>query len=249
MRKQTVRVPVQKIQTETPPHCRKHGAASANEIESRIAKRTREQDMCPICRLRSYLRERRGKKSEERAWVERGYASPSPSWIKRSVLLRSGAKNATWVETGTFLGDTAALLAKEAREVHTIEPEHSLFERAKERFRDEPRIHVIHGLSENIFPSLLPTLEGKVNFWLDGHYSGGITHKGPTDCPVRDELANIEKNLPRFESVVVLIDDIRCFDPSNPQFADYPGVDYLVDWAKRNNLRWHIEHDIFIALT
>ncbi|MDD5329776.1 MAG: hypothetical protein PHX38_07215 [Sulfuricella sp.] len=197
--------------------------------------------------FRTNLRARRGRKNEEREWVARDYASPSPSWIKRRVLLRAGEKNATWVETGTFLGDTTALLALESKAVHTIEPEQTLFRQAEARFRDNPCIHVIHGLSESVFPILLPTLRGKVNFWLDGHYSGGITHQGPTDCPVRDELANIEKNLALFESVTVLIDDIRCFDPSIPLYADYPDVNYLVDWARKNNLRWHIEHDIFVA--
>lgn len=197
--------------------------------------------------LRSRLRARRGQKNEEREWVARGYEAPSPSWIKRSVLLRLGAKNSTWVETGTFMGDTTALLAAESNAVYTIEPERSLFERAEARFSGDSRVHVIHGLSESVFPTLLPTLNGRVNFWLDGHYSGGITHQGPTDCPVRDELANIEKNLVHFESVTVLIDDIRCFDPSVPLYADYPSIDYLVDWARRNGLRWHIEHDIFVA--
>lgn len=200
-----------------------------------------------LSNLRSKLRERKGQKNEERVWAARGYESPSPSWIKRSVLLRLGAKDATWVETGTFMGDTTALLVSGSKAVHTIEPERALFEQAEARFRDDPRIRVIHGLSESVFPTLLPTINGKVNFWLDGHYSGGITHQGPTDCPVRDELANIEKNLPRFESVVVLIDDIRCFDPSIPLYADYPSVDYLVDWARKNDLQWHIEHDIFVA--
>lgn len=203
--------------------------------------------MSILSNVRSKLRARRGQKNEEREWAVRGYESPSPSWIKRSVLLRLGARDATWVETGTFLGDTTALLASGSREVYTIEPERTLFEQAEARFSGDTRVHAIHGLSEDIFPTLLPTLSGKVNFWLDGHYSGGITHQGPTDCPVRDELANIERNLSRFESVVVMIDDIRCFDPSVALYADYPSVDYLVDWARRNNLKWHIEHDIFVA--
>ena len=200
-----------------------------------------------LSNLRGTLRARRGRKNEEREWVARGYESPSPSWIKRGVLLRLGAKNATWVETGTFLGDTSALLAPGSNAVYTIEPDRALFERAQARFNGDSRIHVIHGLSEDVLPRLLATLNGKVNFWLDGHYSGGITHQGPTDCPVREELASIEANLSRFESVTVLIDDIRCFDPSNPLFADYPDLNYLVDWARKNGLRWHIEHDIFVA--
>jgi len=197
--------------------------------------------------LRAKLRAKRGRKNEEREWILRQYAAPSPARIKRAVLLRNGVSEGTWVETGTFMGDTAALLAHDGKEVYTIEPDNALFEKANARFQGNPSIHVIHGLSENILPTLLPTLSGTVNFWLDGHYSGGITHQGPTDCPVREELLNIESNLARYDKVTVLIDDIRCFDPSIPEYADYPDLDYLVDWARKNNLRWHIEHDIFIA--
>jgi hypothetical protein len=197
--------------------------------------------------LRSILRVRRGKKNQEREWVARDYEAPSPSWIKRSVLLRLGIKDAIWVETGTFEGDTTAILFPTAKMVYTMEPERKLFERAEARFHGNNRVRVMHGLSEEIFPKLLPTLTGKVNFWLDGHYSGGITHQGPTDCPVREELVNIEKNLSCFDSIVVMVDDVRCFDPTIPLYKDYPSRDYLVDWARRNKLAWHIEHDIFVA--
>jgi protein-L-isoaspartate O-methyltransferase len=95
--------------------------------------------------------------AEEREWIARCYQAPSPTWIKRSVLLRLGIKNATWVETGTFIGDTTALLARESRAVHTIEPQRTLFEQAELRFRDDSRVNVIHGLSEDVFPILLPT--------------------------------------------------------------------------------------------
>lgn len=197
--------------------------------------------------LRAKSRAQRGRKNEEREWALRKFAAPSPAHIKRAVLLRLGIPNAVWVETGTFMGDTAALLALTAKEVHTIEPDGALYEKAAARFKETPHVHVIHGLSENVFPVLLPTLSGSVNFWLDGHFSGGFTHKGPTDCPIRDELASIERSIGRFENLTVLIDDLRCFDPSNIEYADYPPVDFLVDWARKNSLSWHIEHDIFVA--
>lgn len=198
-------------------------------------------------KLGNCRRTKKGQKNEEFQWIKRGYESPSLLRIKHATLLRIGSKNATWVETGTFLGETTELLAKESKLVFTIEPEPNLFEKAKLRFIGQPHIQVIHGLSENIFPTLLPTLRGNINFWLDGHYSGGITHQGPTDCPVREELSSIEKNLSLYDKVTVLIDDVRCFNPSIPEYADYPDINFLVDWARKNDLVWHIEHDIFIA--
>jgi hypothetical protein len=64
------------------------------------------------------------------------------------------------------------------------------------------------GLSEEVLPFLLPTLSGDINFWLDGHFSGGITHKGPQDTPILDELVSISKYLRHFGTVCVMIDDI-----------------------------------------
>lgn len=198
-----------------------------------------------IASFRTARRNARGLRNEVLEWKKRRYAAPSPAHIKRSVLLRLGIPQATWVETGTFMGDTAALLATEASRVFTIEPERGLYEKAASRFAGDGRVKPIHGLSEDVFPSLLPTLSGDVNFWLDGHYSGGITHQGPTDCPVREELANIAANLKKFSRVVVLIDDVRCFNPAVPEYKDYPDLNYLVDWARENQMQWHIEHDIF----
>jgi hypothetical protein len=198
-------------------------------------------------KLRSRIREAKGRKNEFIEWESRGFLAPSPSNIKRAVLLRHGTPQTVWVETGTFKGDTTALLAQKCKQIHTIEPEPLLYAEAKNRFAGQDKVNVIHGLSENVFPQLLPTLSGDLNFWLDGHYSGGITHQGPIDCPVREELRHIQDNRHHFRRLTVLIDDIRCFDPTIPAYSDYPPLDELVDWARINRLKWHIEHDIFIA--
>lgn len=60
-------------------------------------------------------------------------------------------------------------------------------------------------------------------------------------------MQEISASLDRFDRIAVLIDDIRCFDPDLPGFSDYPPLDHVVDWARENNLKWHIEHDIFVA--
>ena len=60
------------------------------------------------------------------------------------------------------------------------------------------------------------------------------------------ELSAIENNFSNFDKLSILIDDVRCFLPSNVDYSDYPSIDYLVDWARRMNVCWRIEHDIFI---
>ena len=200
--------------------------------------------------LNAQRKEKRSLRNEPKQWAERGYAAPSPSYIKHQVILRNGIPNAIWVETGTYKGDTAAILADNAKKVFTIEPATQLFEDAKMRFSAKSNVEVIHGLSEEVFPNLIPKLTGEINFWLDGHFSTGVTHQGPKDSPIEEELACIEKNIGNFSKIAILVDDIRYFiNPSSHQFTGYPKIDVLVDWAKKNNLEWHIEHDIFVALT
>ena len=200
--------------------------------------------------VQQWIGSRRGAKQERKdmaQWRERGFAAPSPPFIKREVLARHSAPQATWVETGTFQGDTTAFLAERARKVISIEPEPALYAAAAARFRDRPNVELHAGLSEQVMPGVLKALSGDVRFWLDGHYSAGITHKGPKDTPIVDELALIGAALPAWGQVAVLVDDVRCFEPTNPEFADYPSRDFLVHWAVQHRLNWTIEHDIFVA--
>lgn len=164
-------------------------------------------------------------------------------WSKR------GLPDATWVETGTFLGQTTQLLAKHGTQVYSIEPEPKLFARARTLFSQCGTVEILNGTSEEVFPTLLPRITGDVNFWLDGHYSAGITFKGPQVTPILDELECISLNIDNFGRICVLVDDIRCFNPRLPEYATYPSLDRLVVWATRHKLDWHIEHDIFIAKT
>lgn len=180
-------------------------------------------------------------------WHGRQYAAPSPHYIKQTVLLRNATASATWVETGTYLGDTTQLLSQNSRFVYSIEPEPTLFDNAVKRFQGSANVKIIKGTSEAVFPGLLPTLQGDVNFWLDGHYSAGATFKGDKDTPIAEELAAIAANRAGMGKVCVLVDDIRLFSSSDPAFADYPKLDHLVDWARQNRFNWQIEHDIFVA--
>jgi hypothetical protein len=145
------------------------------------------------------------------------------------------------------LGQTTKELAKHGLFVYSIEPEPTLYSNASAFFQSFSNVEILRGFSEEILPSLLPKLSGDINFWLDGHYSGGVTQKGPQDTPILDELSCIAGNLRNFGNVCVMIDDIRCFGSSLEEFASYPSLKTLVDWAEEHNLGWHIEHDIFIA--
>jgi len=181
-----------------------------------------------------------------RKWRDRGYMENSPQLVKEKVLIKYGIQNAQWVETGTYIGTTTKFLADRFEYVHSIEPGIDSFKKAVERFMGR-NVKLYNDVSENVLPKLLPQLSGEINFWLDGHFSFGDTFKGEIDCPVEEELNAISKNLSLFSKVTILIDDVRCFLPSSDGCYDnYPSIDYLVDWARKHQFNWRVEHDIFV---
>lgn len=184
---------------------------------------------------------------EAQLWKYRLYDAPSPWYVKIDVLVRNSIPHATWVETGTFLGETTRILANHGTQVFSIEPAYDLYARAEHKFRNQTKIKILNGKSEDVFPILLKDIEGSVNFWLDGHYSAGATYQGEKDTPIAEELQHIERNMSRYSGISVFVDDVRCFGSSLTVYSTYPNIDYLVDWARRNKLKWHIEHDIFVA--
>jgi len=190
-----------------------------------------------------FVQESHRDKRECDLWVKRGCLGNAPQFVKQSIFIRYGIPNATWVETGTYLGTTTNFLEKNFGNVYTVEPSIELHANATKRFLGR-NIEVINGLSETVFPELIPKLSGNCNFWLDGHYSGGVTFEGESHCPIPQEFDAIEANLENFDKVAILVDDIRLFIP--PMEPDYPSIDWVVDWARKHNFTWCIEHDILI---
>jgi hypothetical protein len=182
-------------------------------------------------------------------WKKNRYSSPSPQFIKTQVLKRNGTQSGTWVETGTYLGDTTKFLAENFpnSRIISLEPQNLIFKFVKFRLRRKKNVEIVNGSSEEMFEKTVDKLVGPVNFWLDGHFSGDITYQGESISPIIKELNLIEKYKARMGDLAVLIDDIRDFDEDLN--SGYPSRDSLVAWANKNDLKWNIEQDIFIAKT
>ena len=178
-------------------------------------------------------------------WKNSDYLEYTPQFVKQKCFKKYGIANADWVETGTFLGTSTHYLSLRSPHVYSIEPGIELYKKACNRFKGR-NVTLFNDVSENVLPALLPTLSGNLNFWLDGHYSGGVTFKGNKVCPIEDELNSIEVNFDNFKKLSILIDDVRCFLSSSSEYSDYPSINYIVDWARRFNMQWTIEHNIFI---
>lgn len=177
-------------------------------------------------------------------WIFKGYKVPYPARVKQLFLLEKGYKDATWIETGTYLGETTQALAKKSKFVYSIEPQIEIFRFAQTRIGHLSNVKIINGTSKNILTHILPLLSGNVNFYLDGHYSGGKTFNSG-EAPVLDELALIDQFLPKEANYKIFIDDFRLFRSENVGDDLYPRREALVEWAKDRKLDWSVEKDIF----
>ena len=181
---------------------------------------------------------------ESLKWRKSNYSSPSPQHVKIRILKSNSLQNATWIETGTYLGDTTSKLAKISQKVISIEPQTELSVFASKRLRRHKNVEIINATSESSITDILKGISGPTCFWLDGHYSGDVTFQGSEVSPISAELSAISRYLTR-NKVVVLIDDFRLF--VNSATTGSPPQSTLIAWASENNLFWTVEHDIFIA--
>ncbi len=122
-----------------------------------------------------------------------------------------------FVETGTYLGDTTANARAVFRVVHTIELSNTLAAKARQRFVGDPDIHVHCGDSATMLAEVVGQISGPTLFWLDGHYSEGVTAQGSQNTPIREELQIIAEKAPK--GAIILIDDLRLFDEKASEAA------------------------------
>lgn len=154
--------------------------------------------------------------------VTKGWSAPLPPLLKRAFLrgIARDTRATTFVETGTYLGDMTWEFRNDFQRIHSIEVEPHLCGLASRRFRHFDHVTIHQGDSSAILPALVPTVNGATLYWLDGHYSAGITGAGVSHCPIVAELEAIY-HFSRGPFTIV-IDDARCFgtDPAYPTIAE-----------------------------
>jgi len=144
------------------------------------------------------------------------------------------------IETGTYLGDMVYAMRKSFSKILSFELDQSLYEQARRRFAADRHIEIIHGDSGQLLPQYLTNINERCLFWLDGHYSGGITARGELDTPIKRELEHIFAHA--ISDHVILIDDARCFTGQN----DYPTLDELRELVSERTQGWQfsVEDDV-----
>jgi hypothetical protein len=110
------------------------------------------------------------------------------------------------IETGTYLGDTTLLLSKKCRSVTSIEFSPELARKARERFRRSDGVVIVEGDSGQCLADILSPQVDDVFFWLDAHYSAGITSGLPNLAPLAQEIEVIA-NWSTGKQFTIAIDD------------------------------------------
>jgi hypothetical protein len=191
--------------------------------------------------LYQVIKWRRDRKAA-RDWERDDRQSSPPHVIKERVLKEYAERFQIRIllETGTYLGEMVDAMKTSFDRIFSIELDPALHKRATERFASYDHISLFQGDSGEVMKTLLVSIDGPCLFWLDGHFSGGITAKGDLVTPIMTELAHI-LNHP-VAGHVILIDDARLFAGEN----DYPTLAELRDqvFGKRPGWKFRVEDDI-----
>jgi hypothetical protein len=158
-----------------------------------------------------------------KSWEKAGKPVPPPHAVKRRIVsyYASAFGVDTFVETGTYFGDMVYAVKDLFQNVISIELSEDLWKLATNRFRGYPHVRIQRGDSGEVLPYVLSSVSGPCLFWLDGHYSSGITAKASSETPVMNEVEAVFEH--KIKGHVILIDDARCFDGTH----DYPTLDGL----------------------
>lgn len=177
-------------------------------------------------------------------WLAAGSPIPPPHIVKQKAIQYYGKQFncAYMVETGTYRGAMVEAQKNNFKKVYSIELSEALHAKAKQRFKTDKQVVLVQGDSGKMLPTVMETLDAPTLFWLDGHYSAGVTARGEKDCPIYEEIDAIfnAKRLPH----VLLIDDARCFNGTN----DYPTIADLTQYiaSKNSNYSVAVKDDIII---
>lgn len=179
-------------------------------------------------------------------WERMGMPLPPPSLFKQETVKYYSKKFSitTLIESGTYLGDMVYATKDTFSQIISIELDEKLYKQAVERFSGFSSVSIIQGDSGELMPRILNGITKPCLFWLDGHYSEGVTAKGKLETPIVEELTHILNH--SVAGHVILIDDARLFTGAK----DYPSISALQEYvlARHPKCLFDVDKDIIRIL-
>lgn len=124
----------------------------------------------------------------------------------------------SFVETGTYEGNTAVWASAHFEKVYTIELSEHFHRETLDKHKNLENVEFIFGDSRTQLEKIIGETRESAIFWLDAHWSGGATYGGDDQCPLLEELEIINRS--EFKNYI-FIDDARLFT-SPPQSPHKP---------------------------
>lgn len=175
-------------------------------------------------------------------WYAGGKQSSTPHLIKQKIVkdYKEKYKVQILVETGTYLGTMVNATKNDFKKIYSIELDKKLYNHARNKFKNYAHIKIMPGDSAKVLPQLLKQIRRPTLFWLDAHFSKGITAKGNKETPIMEELNSIFKH--KIKTHIILIDDAQVFSGKN----GYPSEKFLKKYVtkKKKNLLYTVKNNI-----
>jgi hypothetical protein len=128
-----------------------------------------------------------------------------------------------FIETGTLNGSTTLRVEPYFDKLHSIEISKKYHSYTKNKYLGH-KINFILGDSSLVFIQLLPTITDNCVFFLDGHWSGGDTGRSIKDCPLNEEITQINDLFQH--DAIIIITRFSLFGVSSPH-----------DWSNINKYK------------
>ena len=129
-----------------------------------------------------------------------------------------------FVETGTYYGETSVWASRVFDRVLTIENSTDLYNQTIDKYGKVANIEFFLGDSRERLREIVSRLSEPTMFWLDAHWSGGLTYGKQDQCPILEEIDIINS----FKlNAYIFIDDARLFlSPPQPphEVAQWPNI-------------------------
>jgi hypothetical protein len=171
------------------------------------------------------------------SWIMSGLKiEKTPNWRKRKVLkeILSSKMIKTFVETGTYLGLTSKVASRIVLHVYTIELSKILFTSNLKKYSNYKNISFMYGQSEHELQKVLNMdLSFPICFFLDAHFSEGLTQKSNRESALELEVKSI-LNFVRDFPTVVIIDDFVALNGTN----GYLSLDDVISQLGNHNFRF-----------
>lgn len=163
---------------------------------------------------------------------------------RRIAAIASKYNCQTLIETGTYYGQMVNFAKKRFAKVKSVEIHRPFFLQNKKQFEGDSNVEIYFGGSQDRLSEMIDTSEGRVLFWLDGHYSGVGTGGADDVCPIIRELRLIAQS--KRNDHCILIDDARCFVGE----GGYPTIDEAFAELRAINSSYKlvVDRDCLLAL-